>query len=276
MIDWQVGLSTGSFYEHSIFDCLEPVRNAGFGTIEVCSFPRHLDYHDTTAVHQTREALDRLGLEAYSLHAPFRHEIDITAPDELQRRHSLGEVVQAANSAAALGVKYLVIHPGPERHDIPRAERLQRMDLAADSLNRLAVHCREKQVGLVLENMLPHLFTGPVRELLWILGSMVAQDVGLCLDTGHAALSGDLEGVVHKLRGHLWMVHASDNRGTYDDHLAPGQGTIDWQKVLGHLAKIHFSGTLILELSGNQSPAEVLTAAQQARKFLRGIIRQLQ
>jgi sugar phosphate isomerase/epimerase len=149
------------------------------------------------------------------------------------------------------------------------------MDYAADSLNRIARHCREKQVGLVLENMLPHLFTGPVRELLWILGSMAERDVGLCLDTGHAALSGDLHGVVHKLSGHLWMVHASDNRGSRDDHLPPGQGRIDWHRLLVHLAKIEFCGTLVLELSGGKPPKEVLAEAQQARRFLRGLLRQL-
>lgn len=276
MTDWQVGLSTGSFYERSIFECLEPIRNAGFGTIEVCSFPQHLDYHDTAAVNKAREMMNTLGLEAYSLHAPFRHEIDITSPDESQRRQSVHEVMKAAESAAALGTKYLVIHPGPERGDIPRTERLQRMDHAAESLNRIARHCREKHVGLVLENMLPHLFTGPVRELLWILGSMAERDVGFCLDTGHAALSGDLGGVVHKLSGHLWMIHASDNNGKFDDHLPPGLGRINWEQLLGQLAGIKFRGTLILELNGNKPKAEVLAEAQQARTFLRGIVRRLQ
>jgi sugar phosphate isomerase/epimerase len=276
MIDWPVGLSTGCFYNRSIFDCLEPIRNAGFGMIEICSFPKHLDYNDTAAVKEAHEMIDRLGLEPYSMHAPFRDEIDITSPDESRRSYAVGEVGRAVDSASVLGVKYLVIHPGPERGDIPRSERLQRMDYAADSINQIARRCREKNVGLVLENMLPHLFTGPVRELLWILGSMAARDVGICLDTGHAALSGDLYGVVHKLSGHLWMVHASDNHGRFDDHLPPGQGKIDWDRLLTQLAKIRFHGALILETSGAKLPTDVLDEAQEARKLLRGIGRRLE
>ena len=276
MIDWPVGLSTGCFYNQSIFDCLEAIRNAGFSMIEICSFPKHLDYHDTAAVRKARDLIDRLGLEPYSMHAPFRDEIDLTSPDEASRRYAVEEVGRAVESASILGVKYLVIHPGPERSDIPRTERLVRMDYAAESINQIAHRCREGKVALVLENMLPHLFTGPVRELLWILGSMTARDVGICLDTGHASLSGDLDGVVHKLSGHLRMVHASDNHGQHDDHLAPGEGKIDWDKLLVHLARIRFDGALILETSGVNPPPKVLADAQRARKFLRGIGRQLE
>jgi sugar phosphate isomerase/epimerase len=273
MIDWHVGLSTGCFYDRSIFDCLEPVRDAGFSVVEICSFPKHLDYHDAAAVSKTRGMLDELGLEAYSMHAPFREEIDITSLNEGQRHHAIREVNLAADSAAVLGVKYLVIHPGPERHDIPRAERLQRMDRAAESLNEIAAHCRGRGVGCVLENMLPHLFTGPVRELLWIIGSMKTWEIGVCLDTGHAALSGDVHGVIHKLAGHLWMVHASDNLGNFDDHLAPGQGKIDWRAVLTDLARVHFGGILMLEISGRKAMGEVLEDARQSRRFLRDLVR---
>src|SRR5258708_29835757 len=140
MIDWPVGLSTGCFYNQSIFDCLEEIRNAGFGTIEICSFPKHLDYHDAAAVGKARDRIERLGLDAYSMHAPFRQEIDVTSPDDNARRYALSEVFQAVDAAAVLGGKYLVIHPGPERSDIPRVERLQRMDLPADSFNRVVQH----------------------------------------------------------------------------------------------------------------------------------------
>jgi sugar phosphate isomerase/epimerase len=69
------------------------------------------------------------------------------------------------------------------------------------------------------------------------------------------------------------MVHASDNLGKGDDHLPPGKGTIDWDGLLAHLARIEFAGTLILELSGRQPQSEVLAEAQQARRFLREIVR---
>src|SRR5678815_4145866 len=100
MSDWPVGLSTGCFYQKSIFDCLEPILTGGFSLIEVCSSPAHLDYHDLTGVRRAAERLEALGIGAYSFHAPFAEHIDITSLDTSQRDASVREVITAAEAAA--------------------------------------------------------------------------------------------------------------------------------------------------------------------------------
>ncbi len=269
--NWTVGLSTGCFYQESILDCLERIRNAGFSLIEVCSFPAHLDYHDADAVSTAAQKITALGLEPYSFHAPFADHIDITALDPSRRETARQEILQAAKAAAILGVRYLVIHPGPEKGGFPDSERFQRMGNAAQILNEMAVQCKKLNVGLVLENMLPHLFSGHVRDLMWILGALDTTEVGVCLDTGHAHLSGDLRTVAHKLSGHLWMVHASDNNGNFDDHLPPGDGQNAWPSLVKQLHQNGFNGTVILEIAGGRPANEVIEMAQRGRQFLRGL-----
>ena len=276
MNDWPVGLSTGCFYQKSIFECLEPIRHSGFSMLEICSFPAHLDYHDGEAVRRAAKSLDELGLEAYSFHAPFADHIDITALNPDQRNLALREIMQAAEAAAILRVRYFVIHPGPE-HSLhtPCEERFQRMENAASTLNKVAQRCVELGIGCVLENKLPHLLFGGTSDILWILGAMSAINVGTCLDTGHAYLSGDLYNVMHKLSGHLQMIHANDNGGQYDDHKPPGEGNIDWNRLLTELSQIEFHGGFILELSGAKEPEVVLAEARRARRYLREISRRL-
>lgn len=273
MSDWPVGLSTGCFYQTSIFDCLEKIRTAGFTLLEICSFPAHLDYHDTDAVQRVSKLICQLDLEAYSFHAPFADHIDITSLDAHVRDASIQEMVSAAEAAATIGVRYFVIHPGPEKGGFPDDQRWRRMENAADALNRVSARCRELGVRLVLENMLPHLFFGHARDILWILGAMNTIDVGICLDTGHAHLSGDLATVVHKLSGHLWMVHASDNRGHRDDHSPPGEGDIDWNRFVHQLASLRFDGSIILEIAGSFAFEATLEGARRANRFLRDIAR---
>jgi len=268
MGNWPIGLSTGCFYRQSIFDCLEPIRSLGFSILEVCSFPAHLDYHDHDRVQKASDRIQELGMEPYSFHAPFADHIDITAVDETQRKVAMDEILQAARSAAILQVRYFVIHPGPERGRFDQRERFQRMENAARALNEIANHCKELGVGFVLENKLPHLSFGQTRDLLWVLGSLDTVDVGICLDTGHAYLSGELDNVVHKLSGHLWMVHASDNHGNRDDHLPPGDGSIIWEPLLRQINQSGFRGTLILEISGDGDIDKTLKDAQRGRKFL--------
>jgi sugar phosphate isomerase/epimerase len=270
MGDWPVGLSTGCFYRTNILDCLDRVRDAGFGLIEVCSSPTHLDYHDRAAVERAAGRIRELDLECYSLHAPFADWIDITSPDPEARGRSVGEILLAAEAAAILGSRHFVIHPGPENSGLPASERLDRMSNAATALNDIARRCQELGPHLVLENMLPHLFCGHVRELLWLLGSLETTDVGVCLDTGHAFLSGVLQHVAHKLSGHLWMVHASDTHGKFDDHLPPGDGCVPWEALLRQLDRVRFQGTFILEIAGSEEPVS-LAGAQRGRRFLRDL-----
>ena len=184
----------------------------------------------------------------------------------------------AANAASILKVRYFVFHAGPEvAINCPPKERLQRMELAAQTVAEIAEQCKRLRIGFVLENMLGHLFLGQIEDMLWIFGAADTINVGACLDTGHAYLSGSLHQVMHKLSGHLKVIHANDNRGKEDDHLPPGLGKIDWRDTLDKLANIGFSGGFILELSGegNRPPTVILQDARRARSMLRCIQRDI-
>ena len=274
MSDWPCGISTGCFYKTNILDALPEVRDGGFTLIEVCSFPAHLDYHDPAHVRKAAELMHRLGIEANSFHAPFAERIDISSPDERLRETSVREVFAASEAAHALSARYLVLQPGPEfGGKPPHEERYSRMLSAANSLNEIARHCRHLGVTLLLENMLPHLMFGNTRDILFLLGAIRETNVGTCLDTGHAFLSGDLRTIVHKLSGHLRMLHANDNLGDHDSHLPPGEGAIDWTSLVRQLHQWRFHGPLILELAGcNGAPSDLMETARNARTYLGEIV----
>jgi hypothetical protein len=59
-----------------------------------------------------------------------------------------------------------------------------------------------------------------------------------------------------------------------DDHLPPGQGTIDWKWLFGQLQRIGFGGAVILELASRDDAQQILGAARAARRHLRDISRQ--
>ena len=40
---WTTGISTGIGYRHPIEQTLQPIREAGFETLEICTAPQHLD-----------------------------------------------------------------------------------------------------------------------------------------------------------------------------------------------------------------------------------------
>lgn len=276
MTDWPIGLSTGCFYHQSILDCLPVIRESGFSTIEICSSPTHLDYHDPPVVRRAAVRIQELGMEAYSFHAPFADNIDIASSDDAQRNAALAEVLRAAEAAAVLRVHYFVIHPGPEHPaETSGEEQLARMRNVVTTLNEVAHRCRELGIMCVLENKLPHLLFGNTSDILWILDAINTAEVGACLDTGHAFLAGDMQSLVKKLRGHLKMVHAHDNGGMRDDHFPPGDGRIDWEAMLRDLMNIEFRGALMLEMAGQADANVTMANARRGRQYLREVSRRI-
>jgi sugar phosphate isomerase/epimerase len=173
-------------------------------------------------------------------------------------------------------VHYFVIHPGPENADIPsREERLVRIENVVSVLNCVAMRCSEVGIRCVLENKLPHLLFGNSSDIVWILGALETNQVGACLDTGHAFLSGELYNLVYKLTPYLRMLHVHDNRGHSDEHCPPGDGRIDWGAFLRELIQVHFHGAFILEIAGGKDPEEIMARARKGRSFLREHSRRL-
>ena len=276
MTNWPIGISTGCFYKTNILECLEMIRNSGFYMIEVVFSPEHLDYKNLDAVREAALRIESLGMEAYSFHAPFAADIDISSTDLIAREHALDEILLAVEAAAILGVHYFVIHPGPENAEIPsRDERLVRIENVVSVLNRVALRCSELGIRCVLENKLPHLLFGNSGDIMWILSALETNQVGACLDTGHAFLSGDLYQLVYKVAPYLRMLHVHDNRGHSDEHCPPGEGRIDWAAFLKELVQVQFHGPFILEIAGGSDPATVMARARKGRSYLRRLARRL-
>lgn len=276
MTNWPIGISTGCFHAVPLADCLEPILHSGFSLIEVVFSPAHLDYKNRAAVQEAALRIEAMGLEAYSFHAPFGNEIDISAPDLTLREFALDEILRAVDAAALLGVHYFVIHPGPENIDIPsREERLLRIENVCAVLDRVAGRCSEAGIQCVLENKLPHLMFGQSADLLWILASLEGNRVGACLDTGHAFLAGDLYQLVFKMAPYLRLLHVHDNKGHGDDHLPPGEGRIDWTVLLQELSAARYHGAFILELDGKGDAEQIMARARHGRSYLRKRCRRL-
>lgn len=78
--------------------------------------------------------------------------------------------------------------------------------------------------------------------------------VGVAWDVGHGAI-GDGQGDIitdpayhlAKVGKRLKATHIHDNLGTSDDHLAPFEGTIDWDKVMRALSDIGYEHSFTFE-----------------------------
>ena len=78
--------------------------------------------------------------------------------------------------------------------------------------------------------------------------------LAVCLDIGHLNYSkAPMEEWFAELHQHIRYIHLSDNQGIYDDHMAIGDGTVDWLKFHRLIEKYRIHPMVTLEVSGMEN-----------------------
>lgn len=267
------GISTHLYHDARLDrDHLVEIAAHGFEAVEVFATRTHVDYHDEAAVVELGGHLRDAGLRVHSMHAPIAESLtggvwgppfSIARSTEAARRRSVEEIGVAARAAAHLGARYLVIHVGVPDEQSPAADD-NRLTAAARSLEE--IHAIASPLGLALAlEIIPNALSTAERLTGWIEDNLDLPDVGICLDSGHAFLMGDVVDAIETVSGHLQTTHLHDNGGTRDEHLVPFDGRIHWPAVITALQKVGYDGTWMFELAGSDSPRQVLERAAGAR-----------
>lgn len=220
---------------------------AGVKLVEIGAWHNAVDLKDAELVTRVRRFLDDAGVEAYSYHPPFAGEYDISLLDEAAHAKAIERNVVHLRSAAMLGAKYYVLHPGDA---IPDHEQGQRLERVQQALKLLADAAEETGVALAVENMPPNFLGVQAEELMEIVESAGSDLVGVCFDTGHAHVAGRQMGEYLRIIGadRLFTIHWHDNDGSKDQHLPPGAGTIDWKDFFDTLADMGWQRPICPEM----------------------------
>ncbi len=154
-------------------------------------------------------------------------------------------------AAEILGVKWMVVHPYTVR-----LERWYdyRKSLAYNTeyFKRWGEFFAEHHVGMAIENMIKHTekvsYCACGEELLELVDAIDNPMVQICVDTGHAHLSGvNPAQMIRMVGSHLKATHIADNHQNKDEHFAPFNGTIDWVEVIHALKEVDYQESFTYE-----------------------------
>jgi sugar phosphate isomerase/epimerase len=189
----------------------------------------------------------RLALEGHHLgivgHTAYY--LPIASGIEEIRRAALAELRRCVEAFAAIGARWMNVHP--DRH-APMHDRKFFIERNLDTLAELLPFAREHGVGLMIEN-LPGDFN-TARDLGDLLDPI--PDLGLHLDIGHANLlvaHSTVEELLLAYGSRLRHVHLHDNKGGAADlHLPLGTGSVDLRSAVRQLQRTGYDGTITLEV----------------------------
>ncbi|MCD6520400.1 MAG: sugar phosphate isomerase/epimerase [Anaerolineae bacterium] len=100
--------------------------------------------------------------------------------------------------------------------------------------------CLEPRVGEIISN---------TDALLRLMDHVNEETFGAVLDTAHQHAQKEILPLsVEKLGSKIMYLHVADNDGKVNEHLALGEGTVDWEGVFKALKKHHFSGYVAIDV----------------------------
>lgn len=169
------------------------------------------------------QELSRAGLNC-SFHAPFL-DLSLGAIDSKVRQVSLERMQQVIELISLFRPRWVVCHAAYEdRHYGNDQERW--LGNIVQAFTRLLPLIEPTSTPLMVENV----FEKDPQHLTALLETFSSPLLRFCLDVGHHRLYSrtDLKDWIECLGPFLGMLHLHDNRGRSDDHLALGQGSIDF------------------------------------------------
>lgn len=180
------------------------------------------------------------------VHLPYR--FDMCSPHEHVRDGACRELEAAIDAALEMGVTKGVMHAGslaePERWG---EEPI--VDAIREAVGRVTAYGDDRGFEVVVENLKG--VVGPA-ELPGLLAD-VGDETRMCLDTGHAyvsGLSGNRQGALLREYGdRISHHHLNDTRIDSDDeHLPVGLGRLDFEPLVDAMADAGWSGTCTHEV----------------------------
>jgi sugar phosphate isomerase/epimerase len=170
-----------------------------------------------------RSYIDNRGFSIPQAHLDFV-TCDPADPDPAARRHHIDSLKEQIELFAVLGVRAMVLHSGGRKAQAAGWTAEQTQAVALESFRELGEQAAKFGVTICLENMYGENYelqpAYSSADLLRIIDRIGSPQFGICLDTGHLALSkAEPHDVFIRNCGKtLKALHIADNFGVKDDH----------------------------------------------------------
>lgn len=177
-----------------------------------------------------------------TVHAPYG-DLNLATLNDPIYRESIRQITACIEKAADLTDR-VTFHPGylsPVGKLVP--QKIWELQKAA--LRRIGQVAADHGVLACLENMISvkEFLCRDAGELIGMTEGI--EGIGMTFDFGHANTMGKVAEFL-PLVGKASHIHIHDNHGERDEHLALGDGTIDW-KTVGAEIRAKYHGIVVVE-----------------------------
>ncbi|HSF49552.1 MAG TPA: sugar phosphate isomerase/epimerase [Nitrososphaeraceae archaeon] len=277
----KLAFSTNAFKKYSLDFAIKEISKIGYEGVEIlCDSPHaYPPEFEDNKINETRKLISDLGLEISNLNAFTLYSIgDVYHPSWIEssnelRKSRINHTINCINLAEKLGAKNLSTEPGgPFNYQKPNGDRDKLLKIFVKGLLYVSKFAEKKGIKILVEPE-PSLLIENSIQFLELMRLVDSDYIRLNFDIGHFYCVGeDPAAIINKLVDYTEHFHFADiasNRVHY--HLKPGDGSIDFVKVVEAIEKTGYKDFVTVELYPYQdNPVEV---AKTAYQYLTTIIR---
>ena len=260
----RLAFSTNAFKKTTLAQAVDAIAELGYAGVEIMADQPHLTPSEMSTADLTviQDQLESLGLRCANVNAftgffaaTDRPTGDTYHPtwiedDPAARRIRVDHTLSSVRLAAALGATTVSLQPGGPTIGL-QVDRDEAGRRFAEGIRRVLPTARELGVTLAVEPE-PGLFLQTTGEYRQWKDRFFEEErhVSMNFDVGHAFCVGeDPAAVAREMAGHYAHVHLEDiaaNR--VHQHLAPGEGAIDFPALFAALDESGYDGWVTVEL----------------------------
>lgn len=180
---------------------------------------------------------EKIGIFCNQTHAPF----------PIHNKQILKAQKKAVVATNLLGAKIMVMHP----------DGFKSVDENVKFFKKIAKFAKKYNVKIAVENIFNWSGTHAIfsagstpESLLDLINKIGEDNVGVCLDIGHAEIMGELANAtdfIYKLKDKIIATHIHDNDLKNDRHQIPFSNSIDFVSICKAFKEINYQGELTLE-----------------------------
>ncbi len=202
------------------------------------------------------ELVRKHGMKFQGCHGLWSGVKDLNGDDRQYRPIAIENHKRAMGYAADAGCREYVVHIGALCCYYRPYDEQKMRDLACDTLEKILPEAEKLGIIIAVENSFEP--TNTADEVLYYINKFPSPFMGVCYDAGHANImtgigkditryGGDMnlpwankiefeDHALEKLTPHIVTCHLHDNNGYSDQHALPGNGIINWEKLIKDLS----------------------------------------
>lgn len=233
-------------------ETIKILKREGIKFVEICGLPEEINYEELNILK---------GKFEYSMHASVDGLKINLFPKSGYSKDIIKKIETEIDFAITLNVKEIVVHAGAFFRGYIRLSKIigrdiglnYFLDIFAKNFGSILKKADNHGIKVLIENCYPCFLLGRPYDIIYLKQKLPS--IGFCLDLAHSEIYNQTEELMKLEIDHI---HLTDNNKRVDQHLAIGEGSINFEEFFAKLKAKNYDKKIIFECEDLQDSIKSL------------------